>query len=393
MKGHVKWVCIDHYRENYQSKAVKAAWGSFDENVGRVEVKIQSNVQADQFYSALEYAKSVYELRIELEWDPTYSDFMRLRDTLSTTNIGALALDLGFCEAHVMSTDILNRGRRYDPIFDIMRHPSIWSFEIHNAPPDLFQRSSLLSRDDFSHLRHLRISERQLRNGDKLKMEEEILSLKCLLANAPNLTSLALPSTWESLPVVYSSVVGYQTYPIDFYDEYMTPILRILPPPIDSPQSKISLQNLDQLFEIHGGRIETFYFEREPRGSVLDALAEATQSGSRLKELNTRFFQRKEGDDCIENLVSIVSRSELRKLDLASLNDAEYARIVESIQWKHLRELYIELDDISQWSTIKALVDGVRRTSERVELERFTLQSENSTTSASQKELLRYNLG
>ncbi|KAI8358933.1 hypothetical protein B0O80DRAFT_442584, partial [Mortierella sp. GBAus27b] len=40
-EGHVKWVCIDHYRENYHEKAVKAfratvesMRGSFDENIG-----------------------------------------------------------------------------------------------------------------------------------------------------------------------------------------------------------------------------------------------------------------------------------------------------------------------------------------------------------------------
>ncbi|KAI8359010.1 hypothetical protein B0O80DRAFT_443113, partial [Mortierella sp. GBAus27b] len=42
-EGHVKWVCIDHYRENYHEKAVKvfrdtveSMGGSFDENVGSV---------------------------------------------------------------------------------------------------------------------------------------------------------------------------------------------------------------------------------------------------------------------------------------------------------------------------------------------------------------------
>ncbi|KAF9945451.1 hypothetical protein BGZ65_010730, partial [Modicella reniformis] len=249
-EGHVKWVCIDHYRENYQAKAAKAfrdtvdvLGGSFDENVGRVEVNIRSKVQADQLYLTLEKAKSVYELDIIFCWDATYSDFKRLRDTLCTTNIGVLGLDLFLCEPQGVSTDILNRGRRYDPIFDIMRHPSIRSFEIVNTPPDLFQRSSLLSRnDDFSHLRHLGIP------GYRLKIEDEIPSLKCLIANAPNLTSLGLVSTCESLLAVYNAVVGYQTYPIDFFQYGGENFLRI-PPPRDSAQSKISFQNLEQLFK------------------------------------------------------------------------------------------------------------------------------------------------
>ncbi|KAF9925418.1 hypothetical protein BGZ65_007768 [Modicella reniformis] len=215
-------------------------------------------------------------------------------------------------------------------------------------------------------------------------MKEEIPSLKCLLANAPNLTSLVLQSTWESLHAVYSSVVGYQTYPIDFSHN-----LRILPPPRDSPLSKISLQNVEQLFKVHGGRIETFRFEGRSGSSVLDALAEATQSGSRLKELGIFDIKQKDGNNCIKKFASIVSRSELRRLDLRSLNDGECACIVESIQWEHLRDLDIELDDISQLSTMKALVDGVGRMSERVELEHFKLTSKNSTTSTTEEELWR----
>ncbi|KAF9921092.1 hypothetical protein BGZ65_010648, partial [Modicella reniformis] len=161
--GHVKWVCIDHYRENYQAKAaesfrdtVKALGGSFDENVGRVEVEVNSPLQAEQFYMALEKARSVYELKIELDWEPTYNDFNRLRDTLLKTNVGVL--ELRCSPVKLITTDILNRSKRYDPIIDIMRHPSIQSFAFTNAPYEFFKRSNLLSRNDnFSHLRYLEI--------------------------------------------------------------------------------------------------------------------------------------------------------------------------------------------------------------------------------------------
>ncbi|KAF9946590.1 hypothetical protein BGZ65_009564, partial [Modicella reniformis] len=73
---HVKWVCIDHYRENYQAKAVKAfrdtmdaLRGTFYEDAGRVYIYLRSRVEADQFYSALEKTKSVYELSISFRWD------------------------------------------------------------------------------------------------------------------------------------------------------------------------------------------------------------------------------------------------------------------------------------------------------------------------------------
>jgi hypothetical protein len=162
-EGHVKWVCIDHYRENYQEKAVKAfretldaLKGSFDENIGRVEVELISKVQAEQFYQVLEKAKSVYELKLGLLWETTQNDFKRLQATLSNTCVGVLELDLG--ETDGPTSDVLYRSHRFDPILGIMRHPSIQSFSI-SGPRNFSKRSNILSRDgDFSNLRHLGIS-------------------------------------------------------------------------------------------------------------------------------------------------------------------------------------------------------------------------------------------
>jgi len=179
--GHVKWVCIDHFRENYQEKAAKlfretvhTLQGQFDENIGRVEVRLQSKVQAEQFYQALGSARSVYELKIHLDWDTTQGDFKRLQNTLAKTSVGVLDLNVGDTDGP--TSDILNRSQRYDPVVGIMRHPSIQSFAIR-GPRNLSKRSSLLSRqEDFSNLRHLDISLDQLRN--------DISSATYLISNA-----------------------------------------------------------------------------------------------------------------------------------------------------------------------------------------------------------------
>ncbi|KAF9293016.1 hypothetical protein BGZ88_005894 [Linnemannia elongata] len=70
-EGHVKWVCLDHYRANYQEnsamefqRVLDFVGGSFSESIGRVEVRARLRVLAEQFYSALGKARSVYELDI-----------------------------------------------------------------------------------------------------------------------------------------------------------------------------------------------------------------------------------------------------------------------------------------------------------------------------------------
>ncbi|KAI8359025.1 hypothetical protein B0O80DRAFT_485048 [Mortierella sp. GBAus27b] len=159
-EGHVKWVCIDHYRENYHEKAVKvfrdtveSMGGSFDENVGRVTVHLRSKTQGDQFYQALERSRSVFELDIALDWDTTQSDFKKLRDIVRVTSIGALRIDLKHQSGP--TSDFLNRSKRHDPIFDIMRRPSTHSIAISGVPEDFIERSGLQTRnDDFPNLRH-----------------------------------------------------------------------------------------------------------------------------------------------------------------------------------------------------------------------------------------------
>ncbi|KAG0310160.1 hypothetical protein BGZ99_000629 [Dissophora globulifera] len=100
VEGHVKWVCIDHYRESYQEAQTKAfqraldsVGGSFYENSGLVTVKLRSGVLAEQFYSALGKARSVLELDIDLDFECTKSDLERLEDALKTSSASILRLD------------------------------------------------------------------------------------------------------------------------------------------------------------------------------------------------------------------------------------------------------------------------------------------------------------
>ncbi|KAI8349609.1 hypothetical protein B0O80DRAFT_429019 [Mortierella sp. GBAus27b] len=194
-EGHVKWVCIDHYRENYHEKTSKAfrdtvesMGGSYVENVGRVDVHIRSRIQADQFYHALDKAKSVYELGIGLDWDTTQNDFKKLRDCLTKSNVRVLRI--GLHRQDGPASDILNRSKRHDPILDIMRHPSIYCVSFVDAPDDFIRRSSLLSRyEDFSNLRILEI--------ELMEFRKDIPGLKIMISRMPNLTSLTMHGSEE----------------------------------------------------------------------------------------------------------------------------------------------------------------------------------------------------
>jgi len=373
-EGYVKWVCIDHFRENYQEKAAKlfreavnTLQGIFDENVGRVEVKLHSKVQAEQFYQALGSARSVYELKLHLDWDTTQGDFKRLQNALAKSSVGVLDLDVG--DRGGPASDILNRSQRYEPVVGIMRHPSIQSFAIR-GPRNLSKLSSLLSRhDDFSNLRHLDIPLYPWKN--------DIPGFKHLIANTPNLSSLALGTGYLEtgngyVLGAYKAIAAHHTYPILFKD------LNLVIPPLPRETNQpimTAQQNIERLVKVFCDNQKLNIGELDE--STVDTIAQVTTNGFAF----TRFELSQKGilsDSFVNNLSSTVSRSELHAIKIWMREDSERVRILESIQWKHLCELYIKLKrGTFETSVMRILVDGVTKMSEKVELESFVFEPES----------------
>ena len=374
-EGHVKWVCIDHYRENNHEKAAKAfretvdsLQGSFDESIGRVEVKLRSRIQAEQFYAALEKMGSVYELKAELDWDPTQSDLRKMRDTLAFTHVGVLELHLK--QPYITVWDFMSRGQFFDPILDIMRHPSIKSFTIR-GPQDFSTRSSLLSRDDnFSNLRHLDISLNELK-GD-------IHAVMHLITKAPNLSSLAMETGRLDENIKYvlevcNALSEHRSYPITFKEWELT----IPPPRKGSDRLMTVYQCMDGLLKVFCESASYAMSVDKLDALTLDALAKATTTkGSEFRKLYL-YRDGELGDPFIDNISSIVTRSELHTIDIQMRNDPGRVRILESIQWKHLRTLYIRLKPGTfETRVMRALVDGVTKMSEKIELDMFVFEDE-----------------
>ncbi|KAF9366825.1 hypothetical protein BGX34_006094 [Mortierella sp. NVP85] len=368
-EGHVKWVCIDHYRENYQEKAarafrdtVDAMNGKFYEDIGRVEVDLGSRLQADQFYLALEKARSVYELKVTFnrDWDTTQGDFRRLRDALAKTNVGILELVLGNSEGP--NTDILNRNQRYDPIFGIMRHPSIQSVSFITPPLNLIKRSSLLTRkDDFRNLRQLSFFEYQ--------MQDDVLGLKCLAAKARNLTSLTFRGSKDPFLRIYNAISEHQTFSVNFPDEKLC----IYPPKHKSRQPMGDLKDKAEFLKILGGRIDNIRLsENELTDAAVADFVTALEAGSQLQGLTLEKTEQHLSEQCVKDIAGIVTSSKLSTFTIYSGEDAGRVRILESIQWEHLRKLVIIMDRESLWADVmKALVDGVK--SKKIKLENFQL--------------------
>ncbi|KAI1316804.1 hypothetical protein EDD11_009470 [Mortierella claussenii] len=133
--GKVKWVCIDHYRENYRvtamqnlMDAIKANAGLFQEEHANIIIAISSSTQAKQFYDVLVKSRGVLGLDVTLGWDATLDDFRKLASVVSTANIAHLKL--AGTSFKGSRWDLLNNGRRFDPIVQLLQDQRIQTMEL-----------------------------------------------------------------------------------------------------------------------------------------------------------------------------------------------------------------------------------------------------------------------
>ncbi|KAF9939512.1 hypothetical protein BGZ65_010304 [Modicella reniformis] len=143
-EGHVKWVCIDHYRTKYRESAsrrlreiVEVNGGDFKENLGEIWIELNSNTFAKQFYRALVDARGVPTLSISLQWEVTMDDLRKLADAATKANIVDLTIN---GKAFLGRTpDILHRNDRFDPIMELRANGCLRTLRLVMFK-DLFRR-------------------------------------------------------------------------------------------------------------------------------------------------------------------------------------------------------------------------------------------------------------
>ncbi|KAG0363953.1 hypothetical protein BC939DRAFT_183360 [Gamsiella multidivaricata] len=140
-EGHVKWVCIDHYRENYRESTVQqlrdiveANGGVFAEAQGKIKISLTAPTLAKQFYEALVKSRHVHELEVSLRWDTSLDDLRKLTAAVTTANIIRLSLLYSF---QGPALDYINRNRRFRPIMELMSNGRVQSLELLSLYADV----------------------------------------------------------------------------------------------------------------------------------------------------------------------------------------------------------------------------------------------------------------
>ncbi|KAF9110631.1 Ras GTPase ras2, partial [Mortierella sp. AM989] len=150
-QGHVRWVCFDHYRENYMdslrqrfNEVLTQNGGHLDEHEGKVMIELRMSATARTFYDSLRTVKGVHELSIGLMWDATKADLKQLHGAILATNISILTIDGGSFRSPTLDT--INRNSRFDPILQLMASGKLQSFTITDCPKFLERITGLGSR-------------------------------------------------------------------------------------------------------------------------------------------------------------------------------------------------------------------------------------------------------
>lgn len=137
--GHVKWVCLKHYREQYRTakmpsfiQSVEAADGHYDLHFRKVIITLKSTIAAKDFLRRLVSQGSIVnELHVTLAWNFWSSDLAYLVTKIAETNVEVLHLDFDDSEGSLAPLEAFRRGKYY-PLLDLLTNRKLRAVHFAN---------------------------------------------------------------------------------------------------------------------------------------------------------------------------------------------------------------------------------------------------------------------
>ncbi|KAF9536974.1 hypothetical protein EC957_009136 [Mortierella hygrophila] len=139
--GHVKWVCLKHYGEQYRTanmttfiQSVEAAKGHYDRHFRKVTITLKSTIAAKDFLKRLvSQGSTVNELHVTLAWNFWSPDLAYLVDKISHTNIEVLHLDFDDSEGSPTPWEAIRLSRgKYYPLLDLLSNRKLRAVHFAN---------------------------------------------------------------------------------------------------------------------------------------------------------------------------------------------------------------------------------------------------------------------
>jgi Ran GTPase-activating protein (RanGAP) involved in mRNA processing and transport len=191
-QGHVRWICLDHYRATYHQRQdrefeneIKLNRGVYDKHLGIVKIALSSGETFDRFMGAMTQAGAFNELEIHLR-NYSYQELKVLAESLKKTNVSKLTLT---CHEY---REIASMGKKkLLGILRMMTAGKVRYFHFKDIK-DLIPSRGLTIPKELPYVRSLELTEISLKDGHELL--GDLLSV-CTNLSILRLTDISLKST------------------------------------------------------------------------------------------------------------------------------------------------------------------------------------------------------
>ncbi|KAG0091327.1 hypothetical protein BGZ93_008892 [Podila epicladia] len=349
-KGHVKWICLDHYRATYHNKQdrqfeseVALNQGTYDHQLGKVSVVLSSSFAAETFMVAMTRSHAFNELDVHLR-NYSYQDLRNLDIALLNANVSKLTL-----RAHQYKDFMAVGKKRIHAILKMMNSGKIRYFHFKQIK-DMFPSKTVVPKEmpailslEFTTMPvkegHETLSEilRSCKNLSELRLTEVPLKSQrlasvlkgmaactklCVLSlracDIPSQSASAFPSTLKAFKQLKELDLGFNL---------------------------LEDNDICEIIEAVGGRLEKLWLPYTGFGDESAMALERVVVSNHLQCLDISNSVNELGVEGMESIIRLTGRLECTELVMprtTELSDESCSRMVRGLNLRQLERLEIE---------------------------------------------------
>ncbi|KAF9436579.1 hypothetical protein BGZ76_003531 [Entomortierella beljakovae] len=349
--GHVKWICLDHYRSTYHLRQdhefeneISVNQGDYDKRLGIVTVVLQTSEAIDTFLTAMTRAGAFNELDVHLR-NYSYKDLKKLSESLSKTNVSKLTLT-----GHQYKEISIMCKKKLSPVLSIMAAGKVRHFRFKDIK-DLVPSRGIDVPERLPTVRSLELSGISIKDGHELlgkilhschdlavfrltdtKIKSNYLkSVMDGLSTSKNLRILSLHNceiSSDSAEILASTLGKY-------------PLLSEL----DLSQNDLDDSSCCDVINAVGSQLEKLSLSSTYFGNEAAMALERDISGDSLKHLDISYSTEELGSDAMESIIRLIGRLKCTALLFPRVEDPAddlCARAIGKLDTEKLERLEIE---------------------------------------------------
>ncbi|KAK5809089.1 hypothetical protein F5H01DRAFT_56358 [Linnemannia elongata] len=350
-QGHVRWICLDHYRATYHQRQdrefeneIKLNRGVYDKHLGIVKITLSSGEAFDRFMGAMTRAGAFNELEISLR-NYSYQELKMLAESLKKTNISKLTLT---CHEY---REIASMGKKkLLGILRMMTAGKVRYFHFKDIK-DLIPSRGLTIPKELPYVRSLELTEISLKDGHELL--GDLLSV-CTNLSILRLTDVSLKST--RLVSVLKGLLGCRQLTVlslcncDISEAHSAILASHLGRYASLKELDLGHNYLDDagccaVIEAVGDRLERLALPSSGFGNESAMALDRVISGKNLRNLDISESKNELDLEATERIIHFVSRLSYTELMLprtAWPSDEPCSRMVRAIDTSKLERLELQ---------------------------------------------------